>query len=113
MGGVDEAGRPLGVACPALPAPLHATSCAPLPLPQVQAARPDHGEVPKALARLYHRVGQAPRAVALLQAHIAAYPAQAGAGAARISWSVRERPRRRQRPAGAVRCRSGAVPQPT
>ncbi|EFN59685.1 hypothetical protein CHLNCDRAFT_133218 [Chlorella variabilis] len=44
-------------------------------LEQVKAARPDHSEAPKALARLFHRTGQAPRAVQVLQAHLSTYPA--------------------------------------
>lgn len=43
---------------------------------QVQAARPDHSEVPKALARLFHRTGQAAKAVQVLQAHLSNFPGQ-------------------------------------
>ena len=43
---------------------------------QVQAARPEHSEVPKALARLFHRTGQAQRAVQVLQAHLEDFPQQ-------------------------------------
>ncbi|KAI7842713.1 hypothetical protein COHA_003644 [Chlorella ohadii] len=45
-------------------------------LEQVQAARPDHSEVPKALARLFHRTGQSAKAVQVLQAHISNFPGQ-------------------------------------
>ncbi|PRW60262.1 general transcription factor 3C polypeptide 3 isoform X1 [Chlorella sorokiniana] len=45
-------------------------------LEQVQAARPDHSEVPKALARLFHRTGQAAKAVQVLQAHLSNFPTQ-------------------------------------
>lgn len=81
LGGGDWClqGRPLQTTpAPPIP-PVRARHTAP---PQVQAARPDHGEVPKALARLYHRSGQPQRAVAVLQAHLTAYPAQARAGRA-------------------------------
>lgn len=44
---------------------------------QVQQMRPDHSEVPKALARLYHRTGQPHKAVLALQSHISDYPHQA------------------------------------
>ncbi|KAL4427748.1 hypothetical protein ABPG75_001837 [Micractinium tetrahymenae] len=46
-------------------------------LEQVQQMRPDHSEVPKALARLFHRTGQPHKAVLALQSHISDYPHQA------------------------------------
>ena len=62
---------------------------------QVAAARPDtapgapldaaalqyqryHAEVPKALARVYHRLGQPAKAVAALRAHMSDFPEQVG-----------------------------------
>ncbi|GAB4822338.1 hypothetical protein N2152v2_009384 [Parachlorella kessleri] len=43
---------------------------------QVQAIRPDHPEVPKALARLYHRAGQAAKAMTVIESHMERHPGQ-------------------------------------
>lgn len=56
---------------------------------QVQAVRPDHSEVPKALARLFHRIGQAARAVQVLRAYLSNFPRQVGASV--CVWRIGER----------------------
>lgn len=42
--------------------------------------------MPKALARLYHRIGQPERAMEVLQAHVQTHPAQVGMGGMGISY---------------------------